>query len=497
MTISRLSLGLQVRDPKNPKGTIGYGCGINGITQALDLVPAEIKRLTQDEVREDQFFSLDDADWSQVPALGRKALEKVPIPDGRVFDIALLKPSDALDTKPLQWKVHVVAGLMGDSGSAYFDPKSGALTNLELPRSLIKPVDFLQPDNTRQLITNILEDFGPDARFGEVTADHDSAWVDVTTPKYPTELRRYDYSAAERAKLGLQPRKPLPSNSADELVPAADLKTILPLLEQLEGKALERLRIPGGAVTRLTLYRQSPFYPSNKKSLVEIRCEGNADNGRVVYDATGKEVDVVGGNPSRPVQTTGPQLRSGIFVGEAGRFTSGSGAGKDGKEESGALFDQWQAVIDADAGAEEKCSATRWGQLAEKGDVSPADISREDSREYRLAELGRIETAKKVLAFLERPSTKARMAQLKETTERHGLDQRKFFDPQFWRATIRRMTASNELKKLSEEHWDEVRESGSPKEGPNLKEWQRKYLRLEAEEQAAREERVKVVAKYQ
>jgi hypothetical protein len=134
--------------------------------------------------------------------------------------------------------------------------------------------------------------------------------------------------------------------------------------------------------------------------------------------------------------------------------------------------------------------------LAEKGPVSPADISKEDSREYRLAELGRIETAKKCLAFLERPKTKSLMAQLMATTEAHGLDQRKFFDLDFWRATIRRMTASNELKKISEEHWEEYRRDGYPKEGPNLKPWQQKYLRLEADEIAAREERKRIRAKY-
>ena len=83
------------------------------------------------------------------------------------------------------------------------------------------------------------------------------------------------------------------------------------------------------------------------------------------------------------------------------------------------------------------------------------------------------------------------------TTERHGLDQRKFFDPQFWHATIRRMVASNELKKTTEEHWDEFLHNGSPAEGPNLKDWQRKYLHVEAEEKAAREERHRIIAKYE
>jgi hypothetical protein len=58
------------------------------------------------------------------------------------------------------------------------------------------------------------------------------------------------------------------------------------------------------------------------------------------------------------------------------------------------------------------------------------------------------------------------------------------------------MTASNELKKLSEEHWEEFHRDGYPKEGPNLKAWQQKYLKVEAEEKAARVERHQIIEKY-
>jgi hypothetical protein len=59
------------------------------------------------------------------------------------------------------------------------------------------------------------------------------------------------------------------------------------------------------------------------------------------------------------------------------------------------------------------------------------------------------------------------------------------------------MTASNELKKLTEEHWEEFRHGGYPEEGPNLKPWRRNYLGLEAQEKATREERHRIIEKYQ
>ena len=89
------------------------------------------------------------------------------------------------------------------------------------------------------------------------------------------------------------------------------------------------------------------------------------------------------------------------------------------------------------------------------------------------------------------------MSQLMAMAEQHGVEHGKFFDLDFWRATIRRMIASNELKKLNEEHWDEIHQDGYPKEGPNLKPWQQNYLRLEVDEKAAREERQRIRAKYE
>jgi hypothetical protein len=58
------------------------------------------------------------------------------------------------------------------------------------------------------------------------------------------------------------------------------------------------------------------------------------------------------------------------------------------------------------------------------------------------------------------------------------------------------MVASNDLKKLTEEHWEEFQQGIFPKEGPNLKAWQRKYLRVQADEIAAREERHRIIEKY-
>jgi hypothetical protein len=493
-TVSRLNVSFTVRDSKDSNETHSYSCDLNGVSRGLsDMMNMKLR---SDMEPKREFFGIDEADWSRVPAMCKAALEKINFPHPNLHSIQLEKLPPTLRERPLRWRAQVIEGAMGEYGFVEFDPKTGEMTAVHPPDSQVKPVDFLEPTKTAELLANMKEDFGPTARFQEISISHDRASAKGTAPAHPAELREYHYNAAKRADPGITSviKNPTENFGPQDLFDAAEIQVYAARLSELQQKTLDRLRLANGKIDRLTFFRQSPFYPGNKKLLLEIRCAGKGDDGRIVYDPAGTEFDLVGGNPSGPVRTTGPKMKSGIFTGGDERFTSPDSS-KTSDKEVETVFKQWTAVMDADAAAEEKCNATRWGRLAENGPVTPADISKDISREYRLAERGRIETAKKCLAFLERPKTKSVMPQLMATSERHGLDQRKFFDLDFWRATIRRMIASNDLKKLSEDHWDDILHDGYPKDG-DLKPWQQNYLRLEAEEKAAREERQRIREKY-
>jgi len=494
--VSRLNVSFSLRDAKDSSETHWYSCDLNGIRQSSSFMPNLKLPVSMEEKRE--FFSIDEADWSLVAAICKTAREKIKLPHPNIHSIELVKLPPKLKPQPLKWRAQVIEGAIGEYGFVEFDPKTGQVTRVEPPRSQEIKVDFVGLAKTQEFLANVKEDFGPAGRFLEIAILHDSAMVKALAPGKRDEIQQYTYDGRERANPELSglPKSPFDSFEEKDLFGVAEIQSYEARIPELEKKALERLRIPESKVRSLNFYRRSPFYPGNKKLLLQIYCEGKGD-GRVVYEPSGAEFDIVGGNPSGPIQTTGPKMKSGIFTGADERFTSGPDSAGASEKKVDALFKQWQAVIDADGVAEEKCGATRWGQLAEKGPIGPGDLTIGDYREYRVAELGRIETAKKVLAFLERPGTKTLMPQLMTTTERHGFDHRKFFDPQFWRATIRRMVASNELKKLTEEHWEDFQHGILPKEGPNLKAWQQKYLRVETEEKAAREERHRIIAKYQ
>jgi hypothetical protein len=293
ISVSRLSVGFTVRDPNDPKETHGYSCNLNGIygslTEALQL---KMPKNPFDKPTE--FFSIDDVDWSRVPSIKRIALERIVLPNGHVLSMDLSKRAPKLKEQPLRWRVQVIAGTMGEYGFAEFDPKSGQLTKIELPPSQVKAINYLEPANTQELLANIKEDFGQGAQFKEISIDHEGATVKAAAPN-PDEIQSCTYNATKRAEPSFV-TSPLDQNfDQEDLFGASEFQGFESRLSDLEKKTLDRLRIPGGQINRLTFFRQSPFYPRNKKVLLEIWCEGSRRvHGRIVYDATGAVVDVVG-----------------------------------------------------------------------------------------------------------------------------------------------------------------------------------------------------------
>lgn len=297
--VSRLNVGFTVRDEKDPKATQNYSCDISAIRQSV--LDSMFKMPKSPFAEERDYFSIDDADWSKVASFGKVALEKIVVPNAQIFSVELLKPAQKLKPQKLRWRVRVLEGSFGESGYAEFDPKSGELTAVELPPSQVKAVNFLEPGQTSTLLAKIREDFNAGTPFMEISVDSGGATVKATPPSKPDELERYSYDAKKRADPTFKlppgfPKSPFDQNfEQHDLFGAAEYQPFEPRLADFEKKTLDRLRIADGQVTRLTWFRKSPFYPRNKKVLLEIRTEGRQGrSGRVVWDSSGAVVDVVG-----------------------------------------------------------------------------------------------------------------------------------------------------------------------------------------------------------
>ena len=293
ITITRDGIGIVVRNPQNHARTVSYFRNYKSLAKEEDFSPSNYSLLSEGDVREVELFGVDEADWTRVPAITRAALEKIPLPGGRVVEVALVRRFHPLQENPAEWKVEVKNGglLDGENGTAFFDARSSELTELELPKSLVKSAAYLTPENTQALLANILQDFGPETRFIEFSIDDNRALLTATRPKHPDDLRRYGYTATERAKLGKH--NPLPVQDAkarNGLFTAAEVAGFVPQLDRLRQRAFERLKMKDGRLTSMAFWRQHMVHGTNKKLLLELRCDSpTLGDGVVIYEMSGKE----------------------------------------------------------------------------------------------------------------------------------------------------------------------------------------------------------------
>jgi hypothetical protein len=293
ITISREGMGIVLRDPQNPKRSVGYFSDPGSLSRKEIFKSSTRSLFSEGEVRESELFSVDEADWTLVPAVVKAGLEQIPIPGGRVSEVALIRRVHPLEEYPPDWKIQVRGGglIGGESGNAFFDAKSGELTELELPDSLIKPVAYLEPENTQRLLAKILEDFGPGTRFIELSIDDRRALLTATRPKHPNDLRRYGYTATERAKLGKHPPIPVDDPKArGAIFTGAEVASFVPRIDALRAAAFQRLGMKDGKLQSMGFWRKHMVHSPSKNLLVEFRCiSPTVGDGYIVYELSGKE----------------------------------------------------------------------------------------------------------------------------------------------------------------------------------------------------------------
>ncbi len=288
--ISRTSVDLHTRDPQ--RGAARYSCGVEGLKSLPDSGPAaHLFALARSEPRRVEPFGLDDADWARVPEIGAAALRAVPLAGAHVANLVLTRAEEALAPEPLWWRARVQVGLiMGESGEAFFDARTGELADLVLPRSLQRPTAFLTPGRTRPLLERILAEVGPEARFIDVQIHPEKASVGATSGRHPAELRRYSFEARPRALVGAVPTAVDDRSVREVLFPAAELAALAARIETLRERGFARLGMKDGKVEVMSLFRQNPVHPRSEKLLVQMHCTSpTIGNGQIIYDVDGRE----------------------------------------------------------------------------------------------------------------------------------------------------------------------------------------------------------------
>ena len=279
-----------------PQSAAAYRWNLNGLAESLEPLIA----MPGKESHEEDFFAVDEPAWSKLTKLTAEAIEKTGIAQGRVGSVEVERTASAFAKRPVEWHIEVeppgavAIGASRDEGVAFFSAQ-GEFTRVALPKSRRAPKDFLAVETMRNALPAFRENFGPAARYMELLFDAGSCHLLAPGPKNPAQIQMFDYDQDHFSGMsGLDQTAFYKGFTNDWMFTLDELeKTVLPTLPERQKDALVRLHMPEGKLTRVTFHRHSPFYPGNKKLLIEIRATGKAGEGYVVFDNAGGVLDVI------------------------------------------------------------------------------------------------------------------------------------------------------------------------------------------------------------
>jgi hypothetical protein len=279
-----------------PQSARAYHWNLNGLTESI--VP--IITIPGRENREGDFFAVEDVDWSKLTKLTAAAIEKTGVQGGRITGVDVERTASPFAKRPVEWQITVepvgtpLFSMNREEGVAFFSGK-GDLSRVELPKSRRAPRNFLAVETMRSVLPAFRGNFGPDARYMELSFDDKGCQILAPGPKNPEQIQSFSYDQDHFSGMPSQNQTPFYKGfTSDWMFTLDELeKSVLPSIADKEKDTLARLRMPEGKLTRVTFHRHSPFYPKNKKLLIEIRATGKAGDGYVVYDDAGGVLDVI------------------------------------------------------------------------------------------------------------------------------------------------------------------------------------------------------------
>ena len=471
-SISTKSLGFKTRDPKNPAGEVGHYWDINGISKSTDIIPAHIRRKIGEGVRDEMLFRIEDVDWARLPSLRPIALEQAAVPGGRIASIDVDRPSTQGDAKPVRWKLAVRAGVLGESTVVEFDAKTGVPKRSGPTQTGQTALNYVEPETARRALAALGRELNRASGFVEVLLHRERASATVTMTEKPDLIRQFFYTEADGlTPFGMgMPGNPFhPGFNKSWLFAFADLEPALPLLPQLQRKTLERLRLDEATVQRVTFFRHSPFYPQNRKVLVEIRVANpKGEEGRVVYDLQGAVVDTVGGKPTRAAD-------SGTDAGPPAKLRPVGMT--DATPERVAKFDSLSASYEK---LGKKLQNTRWSKVRTSDPKKVRTLPREVFGEMMKVQQELLDCADQILAvYAERqPPSDAIASSKAKPYERNR---------EYWETQRQLSDVALKQTTLVDENWAEWVATGRPDDAAEFKPWHKEASRLQEEIEAANE----------
>ena len=278
------------RNPDHPDRDASFHAGLNGVYR--DLLGDSFANVNFPGDGQPGRFAIADVDWTLLPKLEQAARDRLQLPGGTVGLVKLTKPGNGVGDPAIEWEINIAAA--GDhavEGYVSFDVK-GNILRTHYPPGRGPKLDFLDAASYGPALDGISQSLGAHALVTEIEFRPDEVMITAKDPKKPDDLVVYEYEGETLSRSIMTPMM-WPTFGPDWYF---DLSQALPIgarLAQLEQDTLVRLGLAGGKIERITISKQKIFMPRNDSVTIEIRAAEGRRAGRVVYDLSGKMVDIV------------------------------------------------------------------------------------------------------------------------------------------------------------------------------------------------------------
>jgi hypothetical protein len=268
----------------------GYRADINGVLHLADDI-AGVRPVLPGQLSPSR-FSLADVDWSLVPKLQKAARDRLQLPDGHIVFVEISRPGSAVGTPEITWEVPVdSADDSSVSGRVVFDNK-GNVVSTRYPRGRGPKLDLLDAASYTPALDALTRALGDHAAIVELDFRPDELMATVKDPQKPDARVVLSYEGKSPAR-SIMPPLDWPTFGPDWFFDLAEARAVAAHWAELQQDALARLGLADGKVERVTISKQKLQMPRNDRVLIEVRAESGKRGGRVLYDLSGKAVEVV------------------------------------------------------------------------------------------------------------------------------------------------------------------------------------------------------------
>ena len=237
-----------------------------------------------------QRFGINEVDWSQLAKLEAAARERLEMPKGSIYAIELTRLGRDFGPSFVQWEITLEE--RGEKGSVVFDA-AGTVKQVRLPSGRKPPANYLDPAVIAQGTAALRKTLGEHARIMQLEFSKSGLDITAEDPQKPGTLGGFSYEEGEIKRSLAAPSMALWHNFQDDwFFEAGELDdALLARLPELKARTLERLKLAGGKVDRVTFSKNKVIDPRSSRLQITVRIEGDDNKGGWI--AYGREGEVL------------------------------------------------------------------------------------------------------------------------------------------------------------------------------------------------------------